>query len=97
MMFGSPEETAAFLKRCRRRHRALRKDARTQGERLFAERARPFAERIEAYWLIAAGDAAKAVAEATARQCRGLRRCAHRTHRLESSRAAAQTRTFIPS
>ncbi len=63
MMFGSPEETAAFLKRCRRRHRALRKESRTQGERLFAERSRPFAERIEAYWLIAAGDAAKTVAE----------------------------------
>jgi hypothetical protein len=63
MMFGSPEETAAFLKRCRRRHRALRKEARTQGERLFTERSRPFAERIEAYWQIAAGDAAKAVAE----------------------------------
>lgn len=63
MMFGSPDETAAFLKRCRRRHRTLRKDAKTQGERLFAERSRPFAERIGAYWLIAAGDAAKAVAE----------------------------------
>jgi len=63
MMFGSPEETAAFLKRCRRRHRALRKEARTQGERLFTERSRPFAERIEAYWQIAAGGAAKAVAE----------------------------------
>jgi hypothetical protein len=63
MIFGNPEETAAFLKRCRRRHRALRQEAGTQGERLFAERARPFAERIEAYWLIAAGDAAKAVAD----------------------------------
>jgi hypothetical protein len=63
MMFGTPEETAAFLKRCRRRHRALRKEARNQGERLFAERARPFAERIEAYWQIAAGDAAKTAAE----------------------------------
>lgn len=63
MMFGSQDETAAFLKRCRRRHRTLRKEARTQGERLFAERARPFAERIEVYWLIAAGDAAKAAAE----------------------------------
>ncbi len=63
MMFGTPDETAAFLKRCRRRHKALRKEARTQGERLFAERARPFAERIETYWQIAAGDA-KTVAEA---------------------------------
>jgi hypothetical protein len=58
MMFGTPDETAAFLKRCRRRHKALRKEARAQGERLFAERARPFAERIETYWQIAAGDAA---------------------------------------
>jgi CHAD domain-containing protein len=58
MMFGTPEETAAFLKRCRRRHKALRKEARKQGERLFAERARPFAARIETYWQIAAGDAA---------------------------------------
>ncbi len=64
MMFGTPDETAAFLKRCRRRHKALRKEARTQGARLFAERARPFAERIETYWQVAAGDAAKTVTEA---------------------------------
>jgi CHAD domain-containing protein len=64
MMFGTPDETAAFLKRCRRRHKALRKEARTDGARLFAERARPFAERIETYWQIAAGGAAKTVAEA---------------------------------
>ena len=64
MMFGTPDETAAFLKRCRRRHKALRKAARTQRERLFAERARPFAERIETYWQIAAGDAATAKPEA---------------------------------
>jgi CHAD domain-containing protein len=64
MMFGTPEETAAFLKRCRRRHRALRKEARKQGERLFAERARSFAGRIETYWQIAAGDAATAKPEA---------------------------------
>ena len=63
MIFGSPDETAAFLKRCRRRHRALRKEARAEGERLFAERSRPFAERIEVYWLLAAGDAAKAAVE----------------------------------
>ena len=61
MIFGSPDETAAFLKRCRRRHRALRKQARAEGERLFAERSRPFADRIEVYWRLAAGDAAKAV------------------------------------
>jgi hypothetical protein len=62
MIFGSPDETAAFLKRCRRRHRALRREASTQGERLFAERPRPFAERIETYWQVAAADASKAVA-----------------------------------
>jgi hypothetical protein len=64
MMFGTPDETAAFLKRCRRRHKTLRKEACAQGERLFAERARPFAERIETYWQIAAGDAANATAAA---------------------------------
>jgi CHAD domain-containing protein len=66
MMFGTPDETAAFLKRCRRRHKALRGDARSEGERLFAERSRPFAERIEAYWQIAAASSAKPVAEARA-------------------------------
>ena len=63
MTFGTPEETAAFLKRCRRRHKALRKDASTEGDRLFAERSRPFAERIAAYWQIAAGSVAEAIAE----------------------------------
>jgi CHAD domain-containing protein len=63
MMFGTPDETAAFLKRCRKRHKTLRKDANTQGERLFAERSRPFAERIETYWQIATGSAAKAIEE----------------------------------
>ena len=64
MTFGSPDETAAFLKRCRKRHKALREEAGTQGELLFAERSRPFAERIEAYWQIAAGGAARTNAEA---------------------------------
>ena len=59
MTFGSPEETAAFLKRCRKRHKALRKEAAAQGARLFVERARPFAERIEAYWMTAASGAGK--------------------------------------
>ena len=63
MTFGTSEETAAFLKRCRRRHKALRKEASSEGERLFAERSRPFAERIEAYWQIAAGSVAEAVVE----------------------------------
>ena len=64
MTFGNPGETADFLKHCRRRQKALRKEAGTQGERLFAERSRPFAERIEAYWQIAAGGAARTSAEA---------------------------------
>ena len=64
MTFGSPDETAAFVKRCRRRQKALRKQAVTQGELLFAERSRPFAERIQAYWQIAAGGAARSSAEA---------------------------------
>jgi len=64
MTFGSLDETAAFLKRCRRRHKALRKDATTLGERLFAERSRPFAERIEAYWQIAANSIIESVTEA---------------------------------
>jgi hypothetical protein len=64
MTFGSLDETAAFLKRCRRRHKALRKDATNLGERLFAERSRPFAERIEAYWQIAANSIIEPVAEA---------------------------------
>jgi len=59
MVFASPEDTAAFLKRCRNRHKALRQDARMRGERLFAERSRPFVERIEAYWLAAAQRAEK--------------------------------------
>src|SRR6185436_4156312 len=48
MVFGTQEETAAFLKRCRKRHKALRKEASKQGELLFAERSRPFAERLAA-------------------------------------------------
>ena len=59
MTFGSPEETAAFLKRCRKRHKALRKEAASQGARLFVERSRPFAERIEAYWMTAASGTGK--------------------------------------
>ncbi|MGB3021147.1 MAG: CHAD domain-containing protein [Methyloceanibacter sp.] len=54
MTFASPEDTAAFLKRCRRRQRALRQDARKRGGRLLAERSRPFVDRIEALWLDAA-------------------------------------------
>jgi hypothetical protein len=54
MSFASPDATASFLKQCRNRQKALRRDAEMLGERLFAERSRPFAERIEAYWLTAA-------------------------------------------
>jgi CHAD domain-containing protein len=62
MTFGTQEETAAFLRRCRKRHKTLRKEASQRGELLFAERTRPFAERIAAYWSIAAGSAAAAEA-----------------------------------
>jgi CHAD domain-containing protein len=61
MTFGSPEETAAFVKRCRKRHKALRKDAKVRGERLFVEKSRPFTARIHAYWTTAAVGADKPV------------------------------------
>ena len=60
MTFGSHEETTAFLKRCRRRQRVLRQEAYAEGKRLFAEQSRPFAERIEAYWALAASAAPEA-------------------------------------
>ena len=53
MTFAAPDDTASFLKRCRARHKALRRDAETRGARLFAERSRPFVERIAAYWTAA--------------------------------------------
>ncbi|MGC1177737.1 MAG: CHAD domain-containing protein [Methyloceanibacter sp.] len=59
MVFASPEDTAAFLKRCRGRQKALRREAEARGARLFVERSRPFVERIEAYWLTAARGAKK--------------------------------------
>jgi CHAD domain-containing protein len=68
MTFGSPEETAAFLKRCRKRQKTLRKEAATQGARLFAERSRPFSKRIEAYWLAAASRGGKPVVVEPLRQ-----------------------------
>jgi len=61
MTFGSPEDTAAFMKRCRKRHKALRKDAKVKGKRLFVEKPGPFAERIHAYWTTAAVGADKPV------------------------------------
>ena len=79
MMFGSPDETAAFLKRCRKRHRTLRKEARKlKAERLFAERSRPFAERIESLLADRCRRRRQGRRRKAARQCRGLRRCAHR-------------------
>lgn len=59
MMFGSPEDIAAFTKQCRRRQKELRLEARKRGTRLLTERSRPFANRIEAYWLSAAQSANK--------------------------------------
>jgi CHAD domain-containing protein len=59
MSFASPDATTSFLKQCRSRQKALRRDAKMLGERLFAERSGPFAERIEAYWLTAAQATAK--------------------------------------
>jgi hypothetical protein len=61
MTFGSPEETRAFIKRCRKRHQALRKEATIKGERLFVEKPRPFTARIHAYWTTAAVGADKPV------------------------------------
>lgn len=62
MTFGSPEDTAAFMKRCRKRHKALRKEAKIKGKRLFVEKPGPFADRIHAYWTTAAVGADKPVA-----------------------------------
>ena len=56
-----PNRCSYFLKRCRAQHKALRREAETRGARLFAERSRPFAERIEAYWTAAAQRAEKPV------------------------------------
>jgi CHAD domain-containing protein len=63
MTFGSPEDTAAFVKRCRKRHKALRRDAKVRGERLFVEKPRPFTSRIHAYWTTAAVGADKPVVQ----------------------------------
>jgi CHAD domain-containing protein len=65
MTFGTPEETAAFIKRCRKRHKALRKDAKVRGERLFVEKSRPFTARIHAYWTTASVGADKPVVQPT--------------------------------
>jgi CHAD domain-containing protein len=62
MTFGSPEDTTAFMKRCRNRHKAMRKEAKVKGKRLFVEKAGPFADRIQAYWTTAAVGADKPIA-----------------------------------
>jgi CHAD domain-containing protein len=54
LIFAGHEETKRFLKRCRRRQKVLRNEAKSLGARLFSERPRPFVERIEAYWNAAA-------------------------------------------
>ncbi len=67
MTFGNPEDMAGFMKRCRIRLKALRKDAKVRGKRLFVEKPAPFAARIHAYWTTAAVGADKPPA-ATPRQ-----------------------------
>src|SRR4029078_3487685 len=50
MVFGTPDDTESFLQRCRKRQKALRREAQARGERLFAERPRAFVEHIEEHW-----------------------------------------------
>ena len=54
MAFGNPDDVSGFLKRCKLRLKALRKDAKIRGQRLFVEKPQPFADRIHAYWTTAA-------------------------------------------
>jgi CHAD domain-containing protein len=53
MVFGTPDDTESFLQRCRKRQKALRREANARGERLFAERPRAFVEHIEEHWRLA--------------------------------------------
>jgi CHAD domain-containing protein len=53
MVFGTPDDTESFLRRCRKRQKALRREAKARGERLFAERPRTFVEHIEEHWRLA--------------------------------------------
>lgn len=62
MTFGSPDEVSGFLKRCKTRIKALRNDAKVRGERLFVEKPKPFASRLQAYWTTAAAGALKPAA-----------------------------------
>ena len=61
MTFGSPDDISDFLKRCKIRLKALRKDAKIRGQRLFVEKPQPFAGRIHAYWTTTAIGALKPV------------------------------------
>lgn len=54
LTFAGPTETEKFLKRCRRRQKVLRSEAKMLGAKLFSERPRPFVQRISAYWDMAA-------------------------------------------
>ena len=53
MVFGTPDDTESFLRRCRKRQKALRREAEMRGERLFAERPRSFVEHVEEHWRVA--------------------------------------------
>jgi CHAD domain-containing protein len=55
MVFGNSNDTAAFLKRCRKRHPPRRREPTPPAPRLFRERSRSFAERVESAWTAAAG------------------------------------------
>ena len=62
MTFGSPGDVSGFLKRCKLRIGALRKDAKDRGERLFIEKPKPFASRVQADWTALAAGAIQPVA-----------------------------------
>jgi CHAD domain-containing protein len=53
MVFGTPDDTESFLLRCRKRQKALRREAKDRGERLFAERPRDFVAKVEEHWRLA--------------------------------------------
>lgn len=61
MSFGDPEDVSGFRKRCKKRLRMLRKEARLSGKSLFFEKPSPFAERIHTHWKAAAAGALKPV------------------------------------
>ncbi|HEY8277330.1 MAG TPA: CHAD domain-containing protein [Methyloceanibacter sp.] len=53
MIFGTPDDTQSFLRRCRKRQKALRREAEMRGEHLFADRPRSFVGQIEEHWQLA--------------------------------------------